>query len=133
MELIVLVATLALIQFIYFGINVGRARAQFGIKAPLMSGHPVFERHVRVQMNTLEQLVVFIPVLFMYSWITESQGWAGYKIAAAMGVIWIIGRTLYARAYVIDPIKRGPGFLLTFAPTAVMIVGTLVAMVKSLL
>ncbi len=133
MELVVLVATLALIQFIYFSINVGRARGKYNIKAPLMSGHPVFERHLRVQMNTLEQLIVFIPVLFMYSWISENQGWAGYKIAAGLGVIWIVGRTLYARAYVADPEKRGPGFMMTFVPTIIMIVGTLVALIKSLL
>ena len=133
MELIVLVATLALVQFIYFSISVGRARAQYGIKAPQMSGHPVFERHVRVQMNTLEQLVVFLPVLFMYAWASENQGWAGYKIGAAMGVVWIIGRTIYARAYIKDPASRSAGFMITFVPTAIMMVGTLVAVFKSLL
>ncbi|MEI7948760.1 MAG: MAPEG family protein [Gammaproteobacteria bacterium] len=133
MELVVLVATLALVQFIYFSINVGKARGQYSIKAPAMSGHPLFERHLRVQMNTMEQLLVFIPVLFMFSWSFENHGWAGYKIAAAMGVIWIIGRTLYARAYIKDPDKRGPGFGLTFLPTVLMIAGTLVAVFKGLL
>jgi len=133
MALIVLVATLALIQFIFFSMLVGKARGQYGINAPAMSGHPIFERHLRVQMNTLEQLVVFIPALFMFSWAFESQGWPGYKTAAALGVIWIIGRALYARAYVKEPKSRGPGFGLTFLPTVLMILGTLVAVFKGLM
>lgn len=133
MSLMILVATLALIQFIYFSINVGRARGQYNIHAPQMSGHPIFERHLRVQMNTLEQLVVFLPALFMFSWAAESRNWPGYNIAAALGVVWLVGRALYGRAYVQDPQKRGPGFGLTFIPSAIMIVGTLVAVFLSLL
>ncbi len=133
MELTVLVATLALIQFIYFSMLVGKARGQYGVHAPATSGHPMFERHLRVQMNTLEQLVVFVPALFMFSWAFENQGWPGHKIAAAMGVVWIIGRALYARAYVKEPKSRGPGFGLTFLPTVLMILGTLVAVFKGLL
>ncbi|HTQ98705.1 MAG TPA: MAPEG family protein [Candidatus Acidoferrum sp.] len=133
MPLMILVATLALIQFIYFGINVGRARGQFAIEAPQMTGHPVFERHVRVQMNTLEQLVVFLPALFMFSWAAESRGWHGYNIAAALGVVWLVGRTLYARSYVKDPKSRGPGFGLTVFPTIFMLVGSLIAVFMSFL
>src|SRR5690625_7314259 len=54
----------------------GRARMKYGIKAPAVTGHPGFERAYRVQMNTLEQTVLFLPVL----WLAAAYGhpaWAG--------------------------------------------------------
>jgi len=63
----------------------------------------------------------------------ESVGWAGYYIASGLGVIWLIGRFLYAISYVKDPASRGVGFLMSFFPTVVMIVGTLICVVISLL
>lgn len=132
MSLVVLIATLALIQFIVFSMLVGRARMKYGVKAPAMTGHPIFERYIRVQMNTLEQLAVFLPALFMFYTMAESRGWYSYQIASVCGLVWLIGRTLYARSYVQDPDRRGVGFLMTFAPSAVMIIGTLVAVFASL-
>jgi glutathione S-transferase len=126
MELVILVVMLALIQYIVFSMQVGNARMKYGIKAPAMSGHPVFECHMRVQMNTLEQLIVFIPAAFSYAWLADSIGWYGSEIAAFLGVIYLIGRALYARAYIKDPQTRSVGFLLSFGPSALMIVGSLV-------
>lgn len=125
MELVVLVVMLALVQYIWFGAQVGQARVKYGVNAPAMSGHAVFDRHMRVQMNTLEQMVVFIPAAFSFAYLADSLGWYGSEIAAFLGVVYLIGRHLYARAYVQDPASRGPGFLLTVVPSMIMIVGAL--------
>jgi uncharacterized MAPEG superfamily protein len=126
MELVILVVMLALIQYVIFAVQVGNARVKYGIKAPAMSGHAVFERYLRVQMNTLEQLIVFIPAAFSYAYLADALGWYGSEIAAFLGVVYLIGRALYARAYVRDPAQRSMGFMLTFVPSALMIGGALV-------
>lgn len=83
---------------------VGRARGRHGIKAPAVSGHPSFDRAYRVQMNTLEQSVMFLPVL----WLAANYGFTGW--AGIAGLVWLVGRVWYAVAYLKDPAKRGPGF-----------------------
>jgi glutathione S-transferase len=83
---------------------VGRARGKYGVKAPATSGDPAFERAYRVQMNTLEQTVMFLPVL----WLAASYGFTGW--AGVAGLVWIIGRVWYAVAYLADASKREPGF-----------------------
>src|ERR1700722_16964508 len=62
-----IVTALALLQFIVFGFKVGRARGRYGVKAPAIVGNDVFERHFRVQQNALEQLIVFLPGLYLFS------------------------------------------------------------------
>lgn len=133
MELTILVVCLALLQYIYFSIRVGGARAKYGVRAPAMSGHQIFERHLRVQQNTLEQLVIFIPVQFTFPYLAENLGWAGYEIAAALGVVWLIGRALYARNYVREPLSRSIGFMLTIVPSMALLVGSIVCVFISLL
>jgi uncharacterized MAPEG superfamily protein len=85
---------------------VGRAREKYAIKAPATSGHPMFERAYRVQMNTLEQTVMFLPTL----WLAAHYGFTGW--AGIAGLVWLLGRAWYATAYMADPAKRGPGFAL---------------------
>ncbi|MES2605549.1 MAG: MAPEG family protein [Pseudomonadota bacterium] len=133
MELVILVVCLALIQYIFFTVNVGRARMKYGVRAPAMSGNPVFERYLRVQQNTLEQLVLFIPVQFMFAWSADNLQWYGNEIAAALGVVWLIGRALYARSYVKEPLSRSVGFMLTVVPSMLLLGGALVAVFVSLL
>lgn len=133
MELVILVVCLALIQYIYFSINVGRARMKYGVRAPAMSGNPVFERYLRVQQNTLEQLILFIPVQFMFAWSADNLQWYGNEIAAALGVVWLVGRGLYARGYVKEPLSRSIGFMLTIVPSMLLLGGSLVAVFVSLL
>jgi len=128
MSLVILVIVLALMEFMAFSFQVGMARMKYGVNAPAVSGHPVFERYFRVQQNTLEQLVVFVPALLAFSWAAENIGWPGYYIASGLGVIWLIGRFIYAISYVRDPASRGVGFMLTFFPTALMVLGALVCL-----
>lgn len=104
--------------FILSGL-VGAARAKAGVDAPAMTGQPDFDRAFRIHMNTIEQLVLFIPVL----WLATSV--VGDVWAAEIGVVWVVGRVIYAAGYRKDAEKRGPGFLITLLPTAVLTVITL--------
>ena len=125
MDYVPLVAVLAIIQFMIFGILVGRAREKYGVKAPAISGNEHFERVFRVQMNTLEQLVCFLPALFL-----ASAYWPQPSVAAA-GVVYLVGRELYRRAYVADPATRSMGFLLTVLPTFVLLIASLAGALMS--
>ena len=118
-----IVTALALLQFVYFGIQVGRARARFGVKAPAITGNEQFERDFRVQQNTLESIVVFVPSLYLFSRYFNPL-WA-----AGLGVIYLIGRQLYAAAYVKDPAKREVGYGLTVLPILALLVGGLIGTV----
>jgi len=87
----------------------GHARGKYGIKAPAISGHPGFERAWRVQMNTLEYTVLFLPSL----WLAVQYGFPLWGSMA--GLVWVAGRVWYAVAYLKDPGKRGPGFMVSSA------------------
>jgi glutathione S-transferase len=132
MELVILIVMLALVEYLFFSAQVGKARVKYNVKAPAVTGHPVFERHLRVQQNTIEQLIVFVPSIFSYAYIAETLGWPGNETAAVLGVIYLIGRAIYARSYVRDPATRSLGFLLSFFPSAVMIAGTLIGILISI-
>ena len=67
MEAVVIITALALMQFVFFGIQVGRTRGKAGIKAPVMTGTPELDRMCRVHVNTMEQLVLFVPTLWLYA------------------------------------------------------------------
>jgi len=118
-ELIEIVIALALLQFVYFTLKVGAARGKYQVAAPAVGGHEIFERYFRVQMNTLEQLVVFVPAILLFGrHISATWG-------AALGVVYLLGRFLYLRGYVADPKKRGLGFGLSFLPTMILLLGGL--------
>ncbi len=123
MEATVIITILALAQFILFGIQVGSMRGKHGVKAPAVTGHPEFERMFRVQQNSMEQLVAFIPALWMFAFLVDPLWGAG------MGLVFIIGRFIYRSSYIKDPDARGMGFTITFLPTAVMLVWSLVVAV----
>jgi uncharacterized MAPEG superfamily protein len=109
-----LVTLAALFQYLLFGVAVGRARARHGVRAPAVTGHEGFERAYRVQMNTLELLVVFVPSLWL-----AARHWSPEGMAA-FGAIYVIGRFVYARAYLQAPGTRTLGFLLSIAPIGVL-------------
>jgi hypothetical protein len=115
-----IVTALALLQFVWFGMLVGRARGKYGVKAPAVTGNEIFERHFRVQQNTLELLIGFVPGLYLFSHYFNPL-WA-----AGLGVVYLIGRQLYAASYVKDPASRGAGYGLSALPTLILILGGLV-------
>lgn len=126
MALVSVVIILALIEYLVFGALVGRARVKCGVPAPATTGHEVFERYFRVQQNTLEQLIVFVPA----AWIFGS--YVSPLWAAILGFVFILGRWLYFTGYVKDPNRRGAGFGLSFLPNAVLVLGGLAGAVVAL-
>jgi glutathione S-transferase len=112
------VTVLAVVLFFYMGIRVGGMRGKHGIKAPAMTGHPEMERAVRVHMNTLEQLIVFLPLLWIATTYWRVIGW----VPPALGLLWIIGRIIYMNAYMADPDKRSAGFGVTALSTLALLI-----------
>ena len=110
MNYIDIVAMAAVLQYLVFGGLVGKARGQYGVKAPAVAGNEQFERVYRVQMNTLELLVAFLPALY-----AASKYWPTW-VVAAVGAVYLVGRVTYWRAYVSEPSTRGLGFALSIAP-----------------
>ena len=125
MEAVAIVTILALGQFVLFSIQVGSMRGKHGVKAPATTGHPEFERMFRVQQNSMEQLVAFIPALWMFGYLVNPLWGAG------IGIVFIIGRFIYRASYVKDPASRSMGFTITFIPTAVMLIWGLIAAVMT--
>lgn len=104
----------------------GHAREKYGVKAPAISGHPGFERAWRVQMNTLESTAIFLPTL----WLAVQYGfpvWGGLA-----GLVWVFGRVWYALAYLKDPAKRGPGYMVSSAGWGVVLVLGVMGLVRAL-
>ena len=126
MEATVIVTFLALAQYVLFGVQVGSMRGKYGIKAPATTGHPEFERMNRVHGNTMEQLVVFLPALWIHAMYANPLWGAG------IGLVFIVGRFVYRAEYLKDPASRGTGFLLSFIPSAVLLVWALVLAVLRL-
>lgn len=122
-----IVTLLALAQFVLFAMQVGSMRGKYGINAPAVSGDPQFERMFRVHQNTMEQLVVFIPALWIYGYLVNP------KWGAAIGLVYIVGRFVYRAEYLKDPKSRSLGFALSFIPVAVLLIWALVAAVKTFL
>ena len=115
-----LVTLAALVVYIATMMRVGRLREREGVKAPSTDGSPDFNRAYRVQMNTIEQIVPFVPALWMFS-----AMW-GDRWGALVGVVWPIGRAIYARSYWRAAEARGPGFMIGAVSTIVLLVGTLI-------
>ena len=122
-----LVACLAILLYLYTGIQVSRARVAFGVKPPATSGHPDFERVFRVQMNTLEWMPVFLPSLWLFAFYLSDP------IAAALGVVWIGGRILYITGYSQAANKRGRGFGIQAGAAILLCLGALGAIVWRLI
>lgn len=127
MEAVVIVTVLILVQYMYFGIQVGSARVKYGVKAPATSGDVQFERVNRVHLNTLEQLVVQIPALWMYAHFVNPLWGAG------LGLVYIIGRFVYSSQYTKDPATRSIGFMMSYLPGIVMLIWVLIVAAMSYL
>jgi glutathione S-transferase len=121
-----LVIALALVEFLVFGFAVGQARKRYNLPAPATTGHEVFERYFRVQMNTLEQLVIFVPSMLLFA------GYVNANIAAALGALFIIGRAVYFRGYVRAPAARHLGFVLSAIPNVALLVGAIIGTIRAI-
>ncbi|MBE9251116.1 MAPEG family protein [Dolichospermum sp. LEGE 00240] len=121
-----LVTVSALVLYFVVTINVGIARAKYQVPVPQTTGNLDFERVLRVQQNTLEQLALFIPALWLFS-IYVSPIWG-----SVLGTAWIVGRIAYAWGYYQAAEKRGPGFAISSLSGMVLILGSLVGIILSM-
>ena len=106
MTYVALVTILLLVQYFYFAMRAGGAREKSGVKAPAMTGDETFERALRVQMNTLEQLVITLPAMWICAQFFSPTA------AAILGAVFLLGRFVYSSGYIGDPAKRGPGMII---------------------
>lgn len=123
--LVALVSLAALALYVFLTLRTARLRGRHRIDAPGMSGPPEFERALRIQMNTLEQLVPFIVALWLCALYLQPL------FAALVGVAWLVARVMYAVAYAADPAKRQPGFAIGMIATIVLIAGAAVGIIRT--
>ena len=126
MEYVAIVTCLALIQSFVFAVQVGQQRVKHNVRAPDISGDPEFERAFRVHQNTLEQLIIVIPALWIFASYWKAE------VAAVIGLIFVISRQVYRNAYLADPAKRSTGFGIGAAAMTVLLLGGLVGAVMNL-
>ena len=121
------VTALTMVLYQLVTMNAGRMRARHGIMAPAVTGNQEYERAYRVQMNTLEHMVLFLPCLWLFAW-TVSAVWG-----AGIGLLWILGRALYGVLYMKSPEKRYPGMMIAFLSQIVLLLGALYGVGRLLL
>jgi glutathione S-transferase len=121
------VTVLTVLLGLYTMMLVGRMRGKHGVHAPAMSGAPEFERAFRVQMNTLEQVVLFLPVLWLATVYPVVSGY----LAPGLGVVWLVGRVLYSLGYMADAAKRSSGFLIAGVALLALLVLSIVGIVHA--
>ena len=126
MEHATLIVLVALLQYVWFTMRVGMARGKYKVDAPACTGDEGFERVFRVQQNTLEQLILFVPAIYAFAWYL-SELWA-----LILGIVFVIGRFLYSAEYVKEPKTRVLGMSLTLLPNAVLILGALFGVIKGI-
>ncbi len=122
-----IVTIIALLQFMIFGIQVGQQRQKHDVKVPSMTGHSDYERANRVHLNTMEQLVVVLPAMWIFG------NFFNPLYAASLGAVFIVARFIYQAAYMKDPAGRGSGFIIGFLATAAMLLGGLIGAVMNLI
>jgi glutathione S-transferase len=122
-----LMTVLSVLLYAYSGILVAQARKKFGVEAPAITGNPDFERVFRVQMNTLEWMPIYLPLLWLFAF------YVGDMWAALIAVVWCIGRGLYYQGYSAAANKRGPGFGIQALSCAVLLVGDVIAIVARMI
>lgn len=115
-----IVTALTLLLYQLLMMNAGRMRGRHSIMAPATTGNEEYECAYRVQMNTLEHMVLFLPAMWLFAW-TVSTEWA-----TALGGCWILGRIIYAVLYMRSPEKRYPGLFIAFSAQMVLLLGGLI-------
>ncbi len=123
MELTAIVIGLALVEYVVFTMLCGRARGRCGVVAPATTGDPTFERYFRVQQNSVEQLILFVPAMFLFGHYVSAP------IGAGIGLVFILGRALFARGYYEHAPKRAAGFGLSLLSNLVLLLGGLIGAV----
>ena len=115
MTLVALVTLLILAQYFFFVMQAGMARGKDTVVAPATTGDEMYERKARVQLNTLEQLIITLPAM----WICAQYFRA--DLAAIMGLAFLVGRFLYSYLYIKNPTSRAPGFIIGFFANVILL------------
>jgi uncharacterized membrane protein YecN with MAPEG domain len=123
--LVDLVIALSVLEFLVFCMAVGRARVKYQVAAPATTGNEIFERYFRVQMNTMEQLLIFLPAIWIFAHYLSAP------VAAALGAVFIVGRWIYFQSYVKNPESRTAGFALSAVPTVALLIGAIVGAIRA--
>ena len=124
-----IVSILAILVVFWTGLRVGGMRGKHNIQAPATTGHPEFDRAYRVQMNTLEFIVIFLPLL----WLSNAYFQMYPLVTGALGLVWIVGRIIYALAYQADPSKRSFGFIISGIALLGLLITTIIGLVQAFL
>jgi glutathione S-transferase len=127
MELVYVTILLALLEYMVMGGLVGFARTKYRVAAPATTGHPDFERTNRVHVNTLENLIIFIPSVWIFG------AYVSARWAAVLGFSFVVARAVYAIGYLRAAEKRSIGASVTGLIEAVLVVGCLVGLARALL
>jgi glutathione S-transferase len=118
---------LAVLLVMYTFAQAGRLRGRHKIEAPAMTGHPEFERAVRVQMNTIEQFVIFLPLLWLATLYFRLYPW----VPSLIGVVWVLGRIVYSVGYMRDPNARHAGFAIAFFASVALLILSVIGLVET--
>jgi glutathione S-transferase len=110
------VTLLAILIAIGTAILVARTRRTTGIQPPVMTGDPRLDRALRVQGNTVEGFIVFLPALWLAA--LYFQGW----VPPVIGLAWCLGRIAYAVGYMSDASRRHIGFAICMFAVLILVV-----------
>ncbi len=122
--LITALTSIVIIIAMYF---VGRARGKYQIHAPATSGHPAFDRAFRAHQNTLEQTIIFLPLLWLATIYCNPQ------YAAYLGYAWLVGRLWYVFGYIAEAGKRSMGFMIGSIATIILLVMSLWGIISQMM
>jgi len=123
MKLTAWVTIASLLMYIWTFTQVGKARSAHKVAAPATDGPIEFLIAMRVQTNTVEQLVLFLPLLWLCSMFLSDL------IAAILGALWIVGRVVYAVGYYRSPDKRHIGFGISSLAGLGLLIGAVVGLI----
>jgi glutathione S-transferase len=121
-----IVTLLAVAFYFFLATRVAAAHGRFGVRLPAVAGNPDFERIYRVHMNTLEWLPTFLVPLWLCAVYLSDIA------AAAVGLVWILGRILYFAGYRRAVEKRLPGFFVQSTACLLLFLGAIAGIVMRL-
>ena len=123
MKLTASVTIASLLMYIWVFAKAGNARKIYQVPAPAMDGPAGFLAAMRVQANTVEQLVLFLPALWLCCLLMSDQ------LAAGLGVLWVLGRIIYALGYYQAPSRRGLGFGISSLASLGLLIGAVTGLI----
>jgi glutathione S-transferase len=119
-----IVSLLVIPMLIWLGLRVAGAHRKYNVQLPAMAGDPAFDRIYRAHANTLEWLPNFLIPLWLCGYFLSDIG------AAAVGVLWLVGRVMYAIGYAKAVDKRIPGFGIQALACLLLLVGAVVGLIR---